>query len=110
MKSNRRVARKRYAALRRRRTRYTRLDVEQLETRHLLAFSIVNGEVFGPTLKLVADFNQPVNPATVQAVDLLLDGITPATAFSVVDADTVEFVFPSLTAGTHSASIAAGHH
>lgn len=110
MQAKGRIARKIRAALltRRVRARYTRLNVEQLEGRHLLAFSILNAEIFGPTLKLVADFNQPVNAASVQASDLQLDGSTPATSFNVVDADTIEFIFPTLIAGSHSASLAAG--
>ena len=46
--------------------------IEQREDRCLLAFAVVNADVFGDGgLRLVADFNQAVNAATVQASDLL---------------------------------------
>ncbi|MFM2096334.1 MAG: hypothetical protein RIS70_3458 [Planctomycetota bacterium] len=83
--------------------------VETLEDRRLMAFSVVQSQVESMgTLRLVADFNQPVNPATVQASDLVVDCNTKATAVNIVDADTVEFLLPALAAGRHSASIAAG--
>lgn len=88
--------------------RHTRLVFEPLEPRCVLAFKVTSAEVFGPTLKLVADFNQPVNAATVQAGDLQVDGSNPATGFNVLDADTIEFLLPALSTGVHAATIAAG--
>lgn len=83
--------------------------VETLEDRRLMAFSVVQSQVDSMgTLRLIADFNQPVNAATVQASDLVIDCSTKATAVNVIDADTVEFLLPSLAASTHSATIAAG--
>jgi hypothetical protein len=80
-----------------------------LEDRRLLAFSVIESDVYSTGgLRLVADFNQPVNAATVQAADLVLDGGTTASGVNIVDADTVEFFLPSLAAGAHSATIAAG--
>ncbi len=90
------------------RNRHRRLQVEQLENRQLLAFTVVNVDVFGPTLRLVADFNSPINVATVQVGDLQVDGSQPATSFNVIDTDTLEFFLPALGTGTHSAAIAAG--
>src|SRR6476620_9982167 len=74
--------------------------IEQLEDRCLLAFSVANADVFASgSLRLVADFNQAVNAATVQASDLLVDGAQPATSVNVLDADSVEFILPALSAG-----------
>jgi hypothetical protein len=57
---------------------------------------------------LVADLSQPVNGATVQPADLVIDGSRTATSVRVVDADTVEFLLPALAAGSHTLSLAAG--
>lgn len=109
MKSHRQVVGSKNSILRRRNhNRSLRLQVEQLEPRALPAFAILSAEVFGPTVKLVADFNQAVNIATVQSSDLQIDGATSATSFNVIDADTIEFILPALVGGSHSASIAAG--
>ena len=83
--------------------------VEMLEDRRLMAFSVVQSQVDSMgTLRFIADFNQPINASTVQAADLVIDCSTKATAVNILDADTVEFLLPSLAAGTHSATIAAG--
>lgn len=86
--------------------------VEELENRCLLAFSIVNSDVFKDAttgeLRLVADFNEAVNASTVQAADLVVDSSQTATSVTSLDADTVRFVLPALGAGSHSASISAG--
>jgi hypothetical protein len=74
----------------------------------MLAFSVVNSDLFASSLRLVADLSNPVNVSTVQASDLIIDGSIPATSVNVLDADTVEFLLPALTSGTHSAAIAAG--
>ncbi len=55
----------------------------------------------------VVNFNGTVDPASVQAVDMLIDGV-PATGVSVIDADTVSFTFDPGADGTHTASIPAG--
>ncbi len=82
---------------------------EALEDRSLLAFSVLNADVFsGGELRLVADFNQPVDASTVQASDLVVDGTQVATSVNVLDLDTVEFVLPMLLAGIHAADIVAG--
>lgn len=85
---------------------------EKLEERRLLAFSVsklqVESNPQDNSVWLVADFKQPVNAATVQAADLVVDRRLPATATHFIDVDTVAFRLPSLPSGKHSASIAAG--
>lgn len=90
------------------RRRFLNLQVETLEPRLPLAFSVLNADIFSQGLKLVADFNQPIDTGSVQAADLIVDGAQAATSVNVVDADTVEFFLPALAAGSHSATIAAG--
>ncbi|MCO6044381.1 lamin tail domain-containing protein [Aeoliella sp. ICT_H6.2] len=54
------------------------------------------------------DFSEPVNPATIDASDLLVDG-QPATAFELLDADTVRFTLPAIAGnGVHHVSLAEG--
>jgi len=82
---------------------------ELLEHRALLAFTVAEADVFATGgLRLTADFNQAANAATIQASDLTVDGSLVATNVNIVDADTVEFVLPTLAAGTHSLAMAAG--
>ena len=84
--------------------------MELLEDRCLLAFSVLNADVYSTGgLRLVVDLNQAVNSNTVQASDLVVDGSLAATSANVLDADTVEFILPTLGAGTHSVAIAAGN-
>jgi hypothetical protein len=68
-----------------------------------------SGALFtSPPTSYTVNFGAPVNPATVQAGDLTVDG-TPATAFQIVDSDTVQFTLPAVSGqGFHTASIAAG--
>ncbi len=87
-------------------SRFRKLSFETLEIRLPLAFSVVNADVFANGFKLVADFNQPVNPASISPSDLVVDGSLSAVSILFVDADTVEFSLPSLAAGAHSLSIA----
>jgi Bacterial Ig domain/Calcineurin-like phosphoesterase len=92
----------------RRHHRVRQLHLELLEARLPLAFSVVSADVFASGFKLVADFNQPVNPTTIASSDLVVNGAQSANAVNIVDADTVEFSLPTLTAGTHTLSIASG--
>jgi Bacterial Ig domain/Calcineurin-like phosphoesterase len=92
----------------RRNVRSRTLVIELLEVRFPLAFSIVNADVFGSGFKLVADFNQQMNPSTVTSADLIVNGSQSATAVNIVDGDTIEFSLPFLSAGTHTLSIASG--
>jgi hypothetical protein len=58
---------------------------------------------------LAVDFNRGYLATSVQPSDLLIDGITTATAVTYVnDGDTVNFSIPALASGQHSFSIAAG--
>ncbi|MEY4566892.1 MAG: hypothetical protein RLY14_1862, partial [Planctomycetota bacterium] len=100
---------RRYRKQRRvRQSRVFRPAIEILENRVLLAFSVTTAELYSRSgLRLVADFDQPVNVASVQANDLVLNGAQVATSVIVVDADTVEFLLPTLGDGTHVATIAA---
>jgi len=57
--------------------------------------------------KVRVDFNLDVAPASVDAGDLTVNGIS-ATGFTLVDADTVDFLLPALGEGLHTVAIAAG--
>ena len=58
--------------------------VETLEDRRLMAFSVMQSQVDSMrTLRFIADFNQPINAATVQAADLVIDCSTKATAVKI---------------------------
>lgn len=53
-------------------------------------------------------FNSPVNPSTLQAADLKIDGLA-ATSYQILDADSVRFTIPKVTSnGFHTVTIAAG--
>lgn len=89
--------------------RFCQPMVESLEDRRLMAFAVIQSHVdTSGALRLVADFNQPVSAASVQAADLVVDCNTTATAVRFLDADTVEFLLPPLAAGKHSAAMAVG--
>ncbi|MBN2474707.1 MAG: pre-peptidase C-terminal domain-containing protein [Pirellulales bacterium] len=56
---------------------------------------------------ITLDLNDPFRFDTLEADDLTVAG-APATAVTIVDADTVTFELPPLTDGSHEVSIAAG--
>jgi hypothetical protein len=95
---SRRALRKRAAAQTQARlqSRFYRPSLELLERRSLLAFNVVGVEIAGSTpLKLVVDFDQPVDVSSVAVTDLVIDGTLAATSFSAADADTIEFTLPA---------------
>jgi hypothetical protein len=59
-------------------------------------------------LHFVVDLGGPVDPATLDAADLLVDGNPTATEAVLVDAETVRFALPNLSAGAHTLAIDAG--
>ena len=80
----------------------------------LSAFQVANTDVpdgthfrYPPT-SIQIDFNDVLLLTTVQSSDLKVDGLS-ATAFTVVDGDTVRFDLPGgLSDGTHTVTITAG--
>jgi len=70
----------------------------------------LTGTLVGSSLSstVTIDFDAEVDPASVEAGDLLIDGVLPAVAFQILDADTVEFTFPQVGGGSHEMTIAAG--
>ena len=58
----------------------------------------------GNALELRADLSSPIDAATLQAADLIVNGTT-ATGVTLVDADTVIFALPALAAGQYTATI-----
>jgi hypothetical protein len=70
----------------------------------------LTGTLIGSSLNstVTIDFDAEVDPASVEAGDLLIDGVLPAVAFQILDADTVEFTLPQVGGGTHEMTIAAG--
>ena len=60
-----------------------------------------------PFSEITVDLSDTVVLSTVDAADLTVDG-TPATAVTVIDADTLRFTLPALADGLHNVSIAAG--
>lgn len=85
--------------------RYRRF--ERLESRQLLAFNVVDSvvDMSGPQIEF--DLSGDVDPASLQAGDLLVDAV-PALSVILTDADTVVFTLPPLSAGPHIAAIASG--
>ncbi len=61
-----------------------------------------------PDLTVTLDFNAPVDAATVQASDLVVNGAGSATSVNIDDIDSVTFTLASLASGTHSLRIDAG--
>lgn len=59
-------------------------------------------------LQLSIDLEAPLDPATLQAADLLVDGLPAALAATMADADTIRFSLPALSNGPHALSLAAG--
>ena len=58
--------------------------------------------------EMTVDFNNLYSLPSLDASDLTIDGV-PATAFNIVDADTVTFTLPAVvTEGVHNVSIASG--
>jgi hypothetical protein len=53
------------------------------------------------------NFTQDYDVASVEPGDLTVDGV-PATGFTLIDADTIEFTLPVLGTGTHTMNIADG--
>jgi hypothetical protein len=102
------------ASTRRQRSRlirrsYLRPTLETLEPRNLLAFSVTGADVYSTGgLRVVVDFNQPVDATSLAASDLSINGSQNATSFNVLDADSVAFFLPNLSAGNHTLSIAQG--
>ena len=53
------------------------------------------------------DFSLPIDPATVSADDLRLNGVA-ATGFTIVDTDTVRFSLPNIGFGNHAITVESG--
>ena len=62
----------------------------------------------GDGVPLDIDFNGVVDPASVQASDLLFDGQPVALSAALLDADTVRFLLPARTEGAHTITFEAG--
>ena len=56
-------------------------------------------------LFMVVDFDAEVDVASLDPGDLVFDGSTPATAVTLLDADSVQFALPPLAAGAHTLAI-----
>jgi len=70
--------------------------------------SIPDGSVLTTVpAQITVDFGQSVLFSSLQASDLKVDGVA-ATAFTIVDNNTVAFTLPPLVSGKHNVSIAAG--
>ncbi|HEY2415839.1 MAG TPA: S8 family serine peptidase, partial [Pirellulaceae bacterium] len=54
------------------------------------------------------DFNDSLLASSVQASDLLIDGLPMATGVTIVDGDSVRFSLPSLATGQHVFALSAG--
>ena len=76
------------------------LEVTETDPAEYEAFTEVPTEI-------TVDFSFPIDPASVDAADLTVNGVA-ATAFSIVDSDTTVFTMPSLVDGKQTVEIAAG--
>jgi len=62
----------------------------------------------GNPLQLTVDFNAAASAATLQAADLVINGSLTATQVTLVNPYTAVFTLPSLSGGSHTATIAGG--
>jgi hypothetical protein len=60
------------------------------------------------SLQIDIDLDAPLNGASLQASDLLIDGAATALAANPVDGDTVRFLLPRLAGGSHTLELPAG--
>lgn len=67
-----------------------------------------NAALLASPATFVVDFSAAYQPASVEATDLLINGVANSTGVMLFDGDTVRFSLPPLSVGTHTLSLPAG--